>query len=85
MIGIFLVFYPFVQKIYHAEILICVEELKMEKMLWDVKTASEYLGIATSTIYTLCAQRKLPYIKVGGRKLFTQQLLDEFIESSIVK
>jgi len=56
----------------------------MESVLWDVKTASEYLGIASSTVYELCAKNKLPFIKLGGRKMFRKDLLDAHIESSII-
>ena len=56
----------------------------MEKVLWDVKEAASYLGIAPSTIYELCAKNKLPFIKLGGRKMFRKDLLDAHLESSII-
>jgi hypothetical protein len=41
------------------------------------------LGIAPSTLYSLCAQGKVPHRRLAGLK-FTQEDLDAILESSKV-
>ncbi len=48
--------------------------------LLSVAEAARYLGgIHTSTIRRWCGERKLPYIKVGGRTMFRRTALDAYI------
>jgi excisionase family DNA binding protein len=69
-------------------------DLKGEAMSWsdnpnqrflDVKEAAEYLGLATSTLYTMVSQRRIPYIKMGRRTKFDRLELDKWIARHSVK
>jgi excisionase family DNA binding protein len=53
----------------------------MEKKLVTANEAAAQLGIAKSTLYTLCRQRKIPHIRIGDRLLFD---LDEIISANRV-
>lgn len=53
--------------------------------LMDVKGASEYLGIKTSTLYQLCMRRKIPVVKIGRLNRFRKTDLDAFIENCLVE
>lgn len=52
----------------------------MEKRLLDIKEASEYLGFAVHTIYGWTSQRRIPFVKIGGRLRFDKRKLDKWIE-----
>jgi len=56
----------------------------MSNDFWTVNEAAKYLRMGTSTLYQLSAQRKVPYIKLGGRKFFRKADLDLYIEESVV-
>lgn len=53
----------------------------MEKRLIAASEAAAQLGVAKSTIYLLCRQRKIPHIRIGDRLLFD---LDEIIAATHV-
>lgn len=53
--------------------------------LMDVKGASEYLGIKTSTLYQLCMRHKIPVVKIGRLNRFRKADLDAFIENCLVE
>jgi excisionase family DNA binding protein len=53
----------------------------MEKKLVTANEAAAQLGIAKSTLYTLCRQRKIPHVRIGDRLLFD---LDEIISANRV-
>lgn len=49
-----------------------------------VKEVSEYIGIATDTIYTMVSQKRIPFAKVGRLLRFDQTELDGWIEKHTV-
>lgn len=50
----------------------------------DVKEASEYLGLATSTLYTMVSQHRIPFGKMGRRTKFDKVLLDQWFKQNTV-
>ena len=55
------------------------EGITLEKKLMSVSDVAEYLGLHTDTIYNLVKKEKLPSIKIGGRILFLQHVLDDWL------
>jgi excisionase family DNA binding protein len=49
-----------------------------------VKEVSEYIGIATDTIYTMVNQRRIPYVKVGRLVKFDLSMLDTWLKKNTV-
>ena len=56
-----------------------------DKRFLNVKEAAEYLGLATSTLYTMVSQQRIPYTKMGRRTKFEQKELDRWTDSHSVK
>jgi excisionase family DNA binding protein len=52
----------------------------MEKRLLDINETSEYLGFAVHTIYGWTSQRRIPFLKIGGRLRFDKRKLDRWLE-----
>ena len=52
----------------------------MEKRLMNIREASAYLGFAVHTIYGWTSQRRIPFVKIGGRLRFDRGKLDKWIE-----
>jgi len=46
----------------------------------NINEASQYLGFAVHTIYGWTSQRRIPFVKIGGRIPFDKQRLDRWIE-----
>ncbi len=55
------------------------ESKQLNKRLFSVKEASEYLGISIHFLYKLSAQSKIPHVKIGKRLLFDIKRLEELI------
>lgn len=55
-----------------------------KKRFLDVKEASEYLGLAESTLYTMASERRIPFTKMGRRLKFDRVQLDKWILSNSV-
>ena len=49
-----------------------------------VKEVSQYVGIATDTIYKMVSQRQIPFSKVGRLLRFDQTILDTWIKQHTV-
>lgn len=56
----------------------------MNNTLLNVQEAASYLHIATSTLYRWVHQKKIKYVKIGSRVLFSQNSLDEFINNNTI-
>lgn len=56
----------------------------MTRRLLTIQEVSEYTGLATSTLYTMVSQRRIPYVKVGRLTKFDVTLLDQWIKQSTV-
>jgi excisionase family DNA binding protein len=54
------------------------------KQYLDVKEAAEFLGLATSTLYSMVSQRRIPYVKMGRRTKFDRRHLDEWLKQGTV-
>lgn len=55
------------------------------RRLITAKEAAQYLSLSTETIYRMASQKKLPYLKIGGRVLFDLRALDRWIEKRMVR
>jgi excisionase family DNA binding protein len=51
----------------------------------DVREAAEYLGLATSTLYTMVSQRRVPFVKIGRRTKFDREKIESWIAQHSVK
>ena len=52
----------------------------MEKRFLNIQESSQYLGFAESTIYSWVSQRKIPFVKKGGRLRFDKQKLEDWMQ-----
>ena len=52
--------------------------------LIDIRAAADYTGLSTHTLYTMVSQRRIPFVKLGGKLLFDLALLDEWIKQNTV-
>ena len=55
---------------------------KTEKMTFDRKEAAYRLGVSVVTLDREIAKKKMPHFRVGRRVLFTQELLEKYIEQN---
>lgn len=56
----------------------------MNNTLLNVQEAASYLRISTSTLYRWVHQKKIKYVKIGSRVLFSQDSLDEYINNNTI-
>jgi excisionase family DNA binding protein len=52
----------------------------MERRLYSIEEAADYLGLKKSTLYTWARRRRISSVKIGRRLLFDQRDLDSLIE-----
>lgn len=52
--------------------------------LYPVFEAAIMLHISESTLYRWIHQRKIEYVKIGSRVLFTDEMLNNYIKKNIV-
>ena len=50
-----------------------------ERLAWTVEEVMAKLGIGRTLIYDLIAQGKIGSVKAGGRRLISQQHLEQFL------
>ena len=53
-------------------------------MLLTIKETAEALKISVSTLYRWIHQRKIEYVKIGSRVLFTDEMLNDSIKKNTV-
>ena len=53
-----------------------------DKLTFDRKEAAHKLGISVVTLDRELARNKMPHFRVGRRVLFTQVLLEKYIEQN---
>jgi excisionase family DNA binding protein len=53
-----------------------------EKLTFDRKEAARKLGVSVVTIDRELAKKRMPHFRVGRRVLFTQELLEKYIEKN---
>ncbi len=46
----------------------------------NIQDAAEYLGFAVHTLYGWTSQRRIPFVKIGGRVRFDKRKLDQWLE-----
>ena len=52
--------------------------------LLTIQEAASYLRISVSTIYRWIHHRKIEYIKLGSRVMFSEESLQEFIKNNTI-
>jgi excisionase family DNA binding protein len=62
-----------------------IKKIPELRRLITAKEASQYLSVSTDLIYRLASEKKLPYLKLGGRTLFDLKTLDYWIDKHLVK
>jgi excisionase family DNA binding protein len=55
-------------------------ELKSTQQIYSTKEVAEFLRISRQTLYRIRLDGVLSFRRVGGRVVFTQQDLDEFLD-----
>ncbi|HOK57221.1 MAG TPA: helix-turn-helix domain-containing protein [bacterium] len=59
---------------------------KILKRLLNIKEANQYLGISSKTLYKWVNEKRIPYVKVGGKFLrFDIEKLNKWIEQHTVE
>lgn len=58
------------------------KESDKTKITFDRKEAAERLGVSVVTIDRELARKNLPHFRIGRRVLFTQELLEKYIEQN---
>ena len=56
----------------------------MTRRLLSIKEVSEYTGLSVHTLYGMCSQRRIPFVKAGRLTKFDILLLDAWIEKNTV-
>lgn len=57
---------------------------KKVKMLLTIKETAEVLKISVSTLYKWIHERKIEYVKIGSRVLFTDEILNNYIKKNTI-
>jgi len=60
----------------------------MERILYDLREACEYLRISAPTMYRMIKKREITYSKIGmgrGTYRFRKEDLDAYVENNLVK
>ena len=55
----------------------------MEKLL-SIQEAADLLGLKKPTLYKKVMCRTIPFIKLGGRVLFKESMLDEWVNNHAI-
>lgn len=56
----------------------------METNLLNIKETASYLHISASTLYRWVHQKKIEYVKIGSRVLFSKEYLIKFVQNNTV-
>jgi len=54
--------------------------MNSEKITFDRQEAAKRLGISVVTLDREVSRKRMPHLRIGRRVLFTEQLLDQYIE-----
>lgn len=52
--------------------------------LYTLKEAAQMLSISPISLYRYSSKGKIPYIKIGSLKMFTEEILTEFISQNTI-
>jgi excisionase family DNA binding protein len=55
----------------------------IDMTLLNIKEASEFLKVATGTLYQWKSEGKIPFVKINGRLCFKKQTLIEFFSIEV--
>ena len=58
--------------------------MQVGRRLFDIKEASDYIGLQVDTVYRMVSQRRIPFVKVGRRTMFNVRLLDDWLDENTV-
>lgn len=47
----------------------------------NIKQASELVGLTVNTLYSYCARRKIPHLKLGAKLLFRRSELEAWLDA----
>lgn len=61
------------------------EGAPMIRRLLDIKEVAAYTGLSVHTLYTMVAQRRIPFVKLGRLTKFDREELDRWIAAHSVK
>ena len=56
----------------------------IKRRLLSIDEAGAYLDLSIHTLYTMCSQRRIPFVKMGRLTKFDLQQLDKWIEKNTV-
>lgn len=56
-----------------------------EKNVFTIKETAEQLGIAVSTVRSLCKKNRITFRRIGSKLFFTQGDITDFLESCATK
>lgn len=54
----------------------------LKKITFDRREAAQILGISVVTLDRELARKKMPHLRIGRRVLFTQEMLEKYIEQN---
>lgn len=57
----------------------------MDKLAYSIPEAATAIGVSKSYMYTLIKEGKIPYIKIGGRKIVPKLSLEQWIQENTCK
>jgi excisionase family DNA binding protein len=61
-----------------------MKQAEIKRRLLNIKEASAYTGLSVHTLYGMCSQRRIPFVKAGRLTKFDVRLLDAWIEKNTV-
>lgn len=57
----------------------------LPRRLVSILDAAQYTGLSVHTLYAMVSQRRIPFVKVGGRSVrFDVEMLDKWIKQHTV-
>lgn len=54
------------------------------KNLYNIEETSKFLRISVSTLYRWVHKKEIPFVKLGGKLLFSQDEIQEYIKKNSV-
>lgn len=54
------------------------------KNLYNINDLSKLLNISTSTLYRWVHKKEIPFVKLGGKLLFDEDEIQEFVKQNSV-
>lgn len=51
----------------------------MERKTLTPQEIAAYIGVSTDTIYTMCKQKQIPYVRIRRRIFFHKETIDKWM------